>query len=1406
MTTQQTEYNKPEQLAQNQFPVGPHPPYGNQPMHHGYPGPSQHHQGQAPMVDVSNHQNMGMPMHPPPGQPYPGPPQMTAYPMGPGTGQVPSGYPAHALPGNVGTMRFPTYQGHYPPNPPIAENSPHHLQQTQMIPPNPTTDQQPPFPPEGVKASEPSDPSQSQTSHQPVVHPSDQQHYYPNSYPEHTPEQQHAFQQQYQYGYNGPEPVNYGPNFYMKDPNMPMGTGQNPQSQANMSHPMTSQPHSGHNVAPHPMPQPPQIHPQPHHQMPHPSMPQQFVTNSQPFENPHAQHMNPEYSYQPQHIMGTNPRMQAGPPNRFPCPPRPFPPMNPNVFPRGNDPRNQSPRPCLQQDTSNWQHYQQNAPPNMLPPQGYPPNMQGVPPNFAPHQDMRSNIIPQGESQAAHPQSSFGGMGHNGYVQPAPVYYSQPSPTKKQFDNTQNPNQQQNKQYYNTNVTTSPQKISQNENFSGVLQKSPHENTLPGQNISPSKVPETMEADDSQKNISSNPSSTSSSPTKNLINKSSMNNSVNFVSSVQPVENVPISKSQYEINNQKQGEVNQAVANTSSYTMIMSSQNNQGQLIFQPPPAPESHNMQGKQTGHQLLSTLNPNVATRNNALVQPNQTTKFGSSNSFPNSANNIFPQQTGNQQNINQQLLLEGQNSTGHDSNSSLQERVVNPKESNSSDLTSNGKIRNIMANTHTHASPSLYGGQHSQILHRAQVPNQGQILHPQGVPVPHHIRPRLQNTNINQGGTPHHMSEKITLTQSVNKNFQNQSNLQPLSSIGHSDVGQPLHLPSQPPKAADSQCKLNYEKPASSLTAGNVKGTSQPQYVMGQQKYPGQETARPPSNPIMGMLPQRMMTPQMVMTPHGMQAPHMVFSNQRMQAPKESIAPQNMNSPRMIMVSQGISAPVTSNVTSKKQVSHPMLMSSQCHQMSTIPMESQRIQNAQGAQGIKGNLTQPMEMNMNRMQSPQFVSSQGVPTPVLLKPQRMQTPTMVMTSMGAQNTQGIQAPTMMMVSEGMHMSPIAMASQAPTMVLAGTPMQQTPMVMASQGMQTPTMMVTSQGVQGPPMVITSQGIQQQQQQVVMTSQGLQTPGIVIPSQGLQTNQMMMTSQGMQAVPMAIPVQRMQNPSNIQNRGPVMMGPPRPPHSHEHGEMPYRALIPPGVVGPHRQPGMMMAPRGMPHPRMFNPEGMNLMPRQPGMFPFRGPIPMNLVNQNGQQVPVPMQQQDKQTVTSQPTQIIPMSMAIQGSISNQPGMQLLPPGAMITSSPNANMGSMMIPPSVPGSQGKVSVPWGWKRLFLSDKIVYFSPSGIQLKSIEEIKDYLFTEGTCKCGLDCPLAVDSAFNFNPQKVSELSLPNSISVKNTGCKHLNSTLALVQIQSNTGFAVRHHHNPVFNKTKGNLHKNKYGEK
>nr|XP_022919530.1 methyl-CpG-binding domain protein 5-like isoform X2 [Onthophagus taurus] len=61
------------------------------------------------------------------------------------------------------------------------------------------------------------------------------------------------------------------------------------------------------------------------------------------------------------------------------------------------------------------------------------------------------------------------------------------------------------------------------------------------------------------------------------------------------------------------------------------------------------------------------------------------------------------------------------------------------------------------------------------------------------------------------------------------------------------------------------------------------------------------------------------------------------------------------------------------------------------------------------------------------------------------------------------------------------------------------------------------------------------------------------------------------------------------------------------------------------------------------------------------------------------------------------------------------------------------------------VNVPFGWKRLLTNGTIIYISPSNTALSSLEQVKEYLLTPGTCKCGLECPLKSDSVFNFDPK-------------------------------------------------------------
>ncbi|XP_060888239.1 methyl-CpG-binding domain protein 5-like isoform X1 [Labrus mixtus] len=61
------------------------------------------------------------------------------------------------------------------------------------------------------------------------------------------------------------------------------------------------------------------------------------------------------------------------------------------------------------------------------------------------------------------------------------------------------------------------------------------------------------------------------------------------------------------------------------------------------------------------------------------------------------------------------------------------------------------------------------------------------------------------------------------------------------------------------------------------------------------------------------------------------------------------------------------------------------------------------------------------------------------------------------------------------------------------------------------------------------------------------------------------------------------------------------------------------------------------------------------------------------------------------------------------------------------------------------VQVPIGWKRKAdHGGGVVYVSPSGSLLSSLEQVKTYLLTDGTCKCGLECPLILHKVFNFDP--------------------------------------------------------------
>ncbi|CAG0893197.1 unnamed protein product [Cyprideis torosa] len=75
--------------------------------------------------------------------------------------------------------------------------------------------------------------------------------------------------------------------------------------------------------------------------------------------------------------------------------------------------------------------------------------------------------------------------------------------------------------------------------------------------------------------------------------------------------------------------------------------------------------------------------------------------------------------------------------------------------------------------------------------------------------------------------------------------------------------------------------------------------------------------------------------------------------------------------------------------------------------------------------------------------------------------------------------------------------------------------------------------------------------------------------------------------------------------------------------------------------------------------------------------------------------------------------------------------------------------------------------------------PSNIKLKSLKEVTNYLLSDGTCKCGLTCPLNVEQVFNFDPKRPSRPTLLADVAGHPKMCGHrrrlLRDLSALPQI-------------------------------
>jgi len=91
-----------------------------------------------------------------------------------------------------------------------------------------------------------------------------------------------------------------------------------------------------------------------------------------------------------------------------------------------------------------------------------------------------------------------------------------------------------------------------------------------------------------------------------------------------------------------------------------------------------------------------------------------------------------------------------------------------------------------------------------------------------------------------------------------------------------------------------------------------------------------------------------------------------------------------------------------------------------------------------------------------------------------------------------------------------------------------------------------------------------------------------------------------------------------------------------------------------------------------------------------------------------------------------------------------------------------------------------------LNVHMVCDSPSNVCLRSPNEVRQYLLTDGTCKCGLQCPLVVDKTFVFNAQQTqSKHLLADDIYAasdrSNSLCNHRRKIIAVATFQQSTGF-------------------------
>lgn len=85
-----------------------------------------------------------------------------------------------------------------------------------------------------------------------------------------------------------------------------------------------------------------------------------------------------------------------------------------------------------------------------------------------------------------------------------------------------------------------------------------------------------------------------------------------------------------------------------------------------------------------------------------------------------------------------------------------------------------------------------------------------------------------------------------------------------------------------------------------------------------------------------------------------------------------------------------------------------------------------------------------------------------------------------------------------------------------------------------------------------------------------------------------------------------------------------------------------------------------------------------------------------------------------------------------------------------------------------------------------FCSPTDVELESLDQVRRYLLTEGTCKCGLQCPLVVDQVFVFDPDIDSRHLCADDVRCDmdmTNLCNHKRKIVAMATFQHSTGLQM-----------------------